>query len=187
MKEETQLRFIKMRQVLTILLLGTLLFGGFSCVAGNVKSAPETTTTIILIRHAEKRQQVHDGSYLLPEGQARARALVDVGTTMGITAIYSPKLGRNLETVQPLADELGLEITVKEGLNMFGVDEVADEILSTHPGGVVLFVGNVSGNLMAMHAYLGGKGKGPVNYGDMAIFKISDQGTESVTYSRFGD
>jgi hypothetical protein len=183
-----QMRLIKVEQALVILLLGALLGGVFSCVAGNVKSAPGTTTTIILIRHAEKREQMHDdGSYLLPEGQVRARALVDAVSEMGITAIYSPKLGRNLETVQPLADKLGIEITVKEGLNMFGVDTLADEMLSKHAGGVVLFVGNVSGNLMAMHAYLGGEGKGPVNYGDMAIFKISDQGTESVTFSRFGD
>ena len=173
---------------MVILLLGTLLGTVFSCVAGNVKSAPGTTTTIILIRHAEKRNySSDDNSYLLPEGRARARALADAVADMGITAIYSPKLGRNLETVQPLADKLGIEITVKEGLNMFSVDEIADEILSDHPGGVVLFVGNVSGNLMVMHAYLGGEGRGPVNYGDMAIFKISDQGTESVTYSRFGD
>ena len=122
-----------------------------------------------------------------PEGQARARALVDVVANMGITAIYSPKLGRNLETAQPLADKLGIEITVTEDLWTFSVDELADEILSEHAGGVALFVGNVSGNLMAMHAYLGGEGKGPVNYGDMAIFKISDQGAESVTYSRFSD
>ena len=179
---------ITVKRTLVILLLGTLLAGIISCAAGNVKSAPGTTTTIILIRHAEKRQAMaSDGSYLLPEGQARARALVDAVADMGVTAIYSPKLGRNLQTVEPLADKLGIEINVKKDLNMFGVDELADEILSEHPGGVVLFVGNVSGNLMAMHAYLGGEGKGPVNYGDMAIFKISDQGTESVTSSRFGD
>ena len=49
-----------------------------------------------------------------------------------------------------------------------------------------VFVGNASGNLMAMHSYLGGEGKGPVNYGDMAIFTISDKGTEKVEFSRFG-
>jgi hypothetical protein len=182
------MRPIKVKQALVILLLGTLLGGAFSCVAGNAKSAPGTTTTIILIRHAEKREYLlGEGSDLLPEGHARARALVDVVANIGITAIYSPKLGRNLETVQPLADKLGIEITVTEDLFIWSVDELADEILSKHAGGVALFVGNVSGNLMAMHAYLGGEGKGPVNYGDMAIFKTSDQGTESVTYSRFGD
>jgi len=61
------------------------------------------------------------------------------------------------------------------------------ENLSKHAGGVVLYVGNVSGNLMAMHRYLGGSGKGPVEYGDMAIFKISDRGTQSVATSRFGN
>jgi hypothetical protein len=52
---------------------------------------------------------------------------------------------------------------------------------------VVLYVGNVSGNLMAMHRYLGGSGRGPIEYGDMAIFKISDKGTESITKFHFGN
>ncbi len=183
------MRIFKVKQALAVLLVGAFFGGLFSCAAGNVKSAAGTTTTIILIRHAEKRDFLIGGgsSFLLPEGQARARALADAVADMGITAIYSPNLGRNLETVQPLADKLGLEITVKEDLNMFSVDALADEIISKHAGGVALVVGNVSGNLMALYAYLGGKSKGPVNYGDMAIFKISDQGTESVTYSRFGD
>ena len=171
-----------------ILLACVLALGILSCTAGNVKSAPGTTTTVILIRHAEKVKNASvDGPFLLPEGQARARALADVLGDKGITAIYSPKLGRNIKTVQPLANKFGLTITVKENLNMFSVDTLAEEMLASHPGGVIVFVGNVSGNLMAMHSYLGGEGKGPVNYGDMAIFTITDQGTENVKFSRFGN
>ena len=176
-----------LKQLLAISLVCVLSAGILACASGNVKSAPGTTTTIILVRHAEKVKNASvDGPFLLPEGQARARALAEVLGDKGVTAIYSPKLGRNIKTVQPLADKLGLTVTVKENLNMFGVDTLADEILADHPGGVIVFVGNVSGNLMAMHSYLGGEGKGPVNYGDMAIFTISDHGTERVEFSRFG-
>ena len=176
------------KRIIAVSLLGIFSGGILACASGNVKSAPGTTTTIILIRHAEKVKNASvDGPFLLPEGQARARALVEVLGDKGVTAIYSPKLGRNIKTVQPLADKLGLTVTVKKNLNMFGVDTLADEMLADHPDGVIIFVGNVSGNLMAMHSYLGGEGKGPINYGDMAIFTITDKGTEKVEFSRFGE
>lgn len=159
-----------------------------SCMSGNVKSAPGTTTKVILIRHAEKTGKGFvKGSYLSPEGRARSQALVGTVKDMGITAIYSPNEGRNIETVKPLSDEIGVPITINDSIfTTFAVDEIADEILSKHAGGVVLYVGNVSGNLMAMHHHLGGSGTGPSIYGEMAIFIISDQGTISVTESRFG-
>ena len=107
---------------------------------------------------------------------------------MDITAIYSPNAQRNLETVKPLSEEIGVPVTINNSMiTSFAVDEIADEILSKHAGGVVLYVGNVSGNLMAMHSYLGGSGFGPGNYGEMVIFIISDQGTLIVTESHFGD
>jgi phosphohistidine phosphatase SixA len=159
-----------------------------SCMSGNVKSTPQTTTTIILIRHAEKSGEgLVDGSYLSPEGRDRAQALARAVKNMGITAIYSPQIGRNIETVKPLSEQIGVPVTVKKNLNMFTVDKIGDEILSKHAAGVVLYVGNVSGNLMAMHRYLGGSGRGPIEYGDMAIFKISDKGTESITKFHFGN
>ena len=159
-----------------------------SCISGNVKSAPDTATTVILIRHAEKTGKgLVKGSYLSPEGRDRAQALVSVAKDMGITAIYSPNLGRNIETVTPLSEEIGVPVTVeKSSIVTFAVDDIAEEILTKHAGGVVLYVGNVSGNLMAMHSYLGGSGLGPKEYGEMAIFTISDQGTISVTESHFG-
>lgn len=159
-----------------------------SCISGNVKSAPDTTTTVILIRHAEKTGKgLVDGSYLTPEGRERAQALVNVTKNMGITAIYSPNIGRNIETVTALSEEIGVPITVdKSFIATFTVDDIVKEVLTKHAGGVVLYVGNVSGNLMAIHRHLGGSGLGPKEYGEMAIFKISDRGTISVTESHFG-
>jgi len=154
-----------------------------SCISGNVKSAPDTTTTVILIRHAEKTGKgLVKGSYLSPEGRDRAQALVSVAKDMGIIAIYSPNFGRNIETVTALSEEIGVPVTVEKS----SIDDIAEEILTKHAGGVVLYVGNVSGNLMAMHSYLGGSGLGSTEYGEMAIFTISDQGTISVTESHFG-
>ena len=174
----------KILKILSLLVvLSTFHIVLVSCMSGNVKSAPGTTTTVILIRHAERTEQ----GYISPEGRVRSQALVDAVKDMGITAIYSPNISRNIETVKPLAEEIGVPITINSSMfATLAVDEISDEILSKHAGGVVLYVGNVSGNLMAMHRHLGGSGMGPSEYGEMAIFSISDQGTISVTESRFG-
>ena len=47
-----------------------------------------TTTTVILIRHAEKTE----AGTLSPQGHARAQALVDTVGEMGVEVIYSPNL-----------------------------------------------------------------------------------------------
>jgi len=75
---------------------------------------------------------------------------------MGITAIYSPDVARNLDTVRPLSAYLGIEITITRGQRP--PPRTSKEILSKHAGGVVVYVGNVTGNLYAVYHQLGGTG-----------------------------
>ena len=153
------------------------------CAADRVQSRPGTTTTVILTRHAD----TNPGSGELNEtGRERARALVDAVGAMRITAIYSPNLERNLDTVRPLASRLGIEITRTAGVSVFAADSIAREILDKHAGGVVLWVGNVSGNLQVIYRRLGGAGMGPVEYGDLHILTIPDQGPVGVVKKRYG-
>jgi hypothetical protein len=105
---------------------------------------------------------------------------------MGITAIYSPNLKRNLDTVTPLASHLGLDITLTPKIKKALVDKIILEILSKHTGEVILLVGNGSGNLRSLHHRLGGTGDGPYQYGDLYIYSIPDQGPVKVIESRYG-
>ena len=142
----------------------------------------ERTTTVILIRHAER-----DNFFVLTaEGQKRAKALVDAVSDMGITAIYSPNLERDLDTVAPLANHLGIDITITPKISKSTIDTIVGEILSKRKGEVVLLVGNGSGNLRSLHHRLGGTGEGPFQYGDMYIYTIPDQGPVKVIKSRYG-
>ena len=50
----------------------------------------------------------------------------------------------------------------------------------------VVWVGNVSGNLQAVYWTLGGTGTGPVEYGDLFVMTIPDQGKARVVKKRFG-
>ena len=81
-----------------LILVIIFLLLGFSVgyTGSKVISKPGTTTTIILIRHAER-----DNFFILTaQGHKRAKALLDAVKDMGITAIYSPNFERDLDTVK---------------------------------------------------------------------------------------
>jgi hypothetical protein len=153
------------------------------CAAVEVNSRPGTTTTVILTRHAD-RDRV-DGN-LNEKGRERAQALVDALKAMRVTAIYSPDVTRNLDTVRPLAAHLGIAITKTPGFSLMESGSIVAEILDKHADGVVVWVGNVSGNLQRMYHLLGGTGTGPVEYGDLHILTIPDEGPVKVFRTRYG-
>lgn len=144
-------------------------------------SRPGTTTTIVLIRHADR----NDAGRLTPRGRERARSLVDVAGDMGITAIYSPNLERNVETVSPLAAHLDIDITLTPKVSMPMVGKISNEILTEHAGEVVLWVGNVSGNLQTIYRRLGGEGQGPLEYGQLFVLSVPDEGPTRVVKATF--
>ena len=179
------MRAITMQQENRLLILAFifLLVGcSVGCAGSKVPSKPGTTTTVILIRHAER-----DNFFILTaQGRERAKALVDTVSDMGITAIYSPDLERNLDTVTPLANHLGIDITLTPRISHPMVDKIVSKILTKHVGEVVLLVGNGSGNLRSLHNRLGGTGDGPYQYGDLYIYSIPEQGPVKVIKARYG-
>lgn len=167
----------------TILVIVLFLTTGLTagCVTSKVYSKAGTTTTVILIRHADR----NDHGKLTPKGKKRAEALVNAVAPMNISAIYSPDLERNLDTVRPLARHLGIKITLTSRVSIFAVDAIAEEILNKYSGKTVLWVGNVTGNLQALYRRLGGKGRGPLEYGQISVLTISDQGEVLEKQQRF--
>lgn len=83
----------------------------------------ETMPVILLIRHGEndyvKKGRLAGrlpGVHLNKNGKAQAEALAERLKAAPIKAIYSSPLERAMETAQPLADALSLEIQQREGL-----------------------------------------------------------------------
>jgi len=115
----------------------------------------QATTTMIFVRHAEKALIPVDNPGLSPAGQVRAeelaRQLVDADVVAGIDAIYSTDFRRTIETAQPVADALDLEI------NLYDPDDneaVLERILKAHKGKIILVVGH-SNTLPTLIADLG--------------------------------
>lgn len=160
-----------------------------------VQSPADTTTTFILVRHAERANPNAD-SPLSPQGEKRARALVDAIGHIGVTAIYCPDIKRNRDTILPLADLLDLELNLIPSWRMLNTRKMAkkfvEEVLSQHVGGVVVWVGNKSpvgnwgSNLREIYQKLGGTGKGPEHYDDLYIIKVPDNGPVKITKTKYG-
>ena len=98
------------------------------------ESAPPATTTVILVRHAEKAKVPEGDPALNMAGQARAGRLVRMVEGAGVTALYATDRRRTQETLQPLAAKLGLEIGTVAAQDTEAMAKVA----LGHPGGVVV-------------------------------------------------
>ena len=147
-------------------------------------SPPGTTTTLVLVRHAERDPGLDPP--LNAEGVNRAQVLKDVLSERGVNAIFSPELIRNRQTVEPLAEVLGIHIKPWNIANYINTtafaNAVVDDILANHAGQTVLFVGNIgstfgtSGINEEIYKRLGGTGRPPNRYQDMYIAVIPDTG-----------
>jgi broad specificity phosphatase PhoE len=106
------------------------------------ESPPAASTVVLLVRHAEKAADGGDDPVLTPAGHERAKALLQVAGSAGVSAIYVTQYRRNHETAQPLADHLGVPLTVRAisaGAQAHAT-ELTRELLTQHRGETVLVV-----------------------------------------------
>jgi len=161
-----------------------------------VFSPPGTTTTIIMVRHAERIEGFDPP--LNAEGQARAEALADELEDAGVTAIFYPNFIRNRQTADPLRVRVQPSITVysqaQAGDTRAMANIFVDAVVRDHAGGVVLWIGNTgpvienvqSGNLQEIYARLGGTGDPPLRYQDMYTIVLHDDMPPTITEGTYG-
>lgn len=81
--------------------------------------ASMTTTTVVLVRHAEKELGSIEDPPLTPEGEQRAQLLARMfGARTGpgrIAAVFASDTRRAQRTAMPLADRLGIKVTTTKG------------------------------------------------------------------------
>ena len=97
-------------------------------------------TTVILVRHAEKKiEPENPDPDLAPEGFERAQEIARVFGGAGINAIYATQYKRTQQTVKPLSDLTGVPVTV---LNSKETDELVKRLQTTHRGQTVFIAGH---------------------------------------------
>jgi len=162
----------------------------------DVLSPPGTTTTIIIVRHAE-RDEGFDPP-LNEEGLIRAEALADELEDAGVTAIFYPDFIRNRQTAEPLAERVNPTIRVYSQLASASTKGLAndfvEEVVADHAGGVVLWIGNTGpviesvqeGNLQEIYARLGGTGSPPVRYQSLYTIILHDDMPPTIMTGTYG-
>jgi Phosphohistidine phosphatase SixA len=101
---------------------------------------------IFIVRHSDppavlNLDEIKDETPLSESGQQRARRLAEQLKDAGITAIYATQARRTVETAQPLAKAIGIEIRIHSYEDTNGL---VHRLRSEHAGDRVLVVGHWS-------------------------------------------
>jgi phosphohistidine phosphatase SixA len=176
----TRIRTIVVFSMLFAVLGAVVVFAYFSTFSRPI-------TTVVLVRHAEKNiEPDNPNPNLSPAGQARAQELVRILGNAGVTAIYSSQFVRTQQTVQPLANQLGLPVIKIQASN---TDELVNQITTIHRGGVV-FVAGHNNTVPATIAALGG-GNFPVipesEFDNLFIVTVYRSGQAKVLKLKYGN
>jgi hypothetical protein len=202
MHESTSAHITRTRRAARCLSVGLTVVAAMSlsCIQGLLPivpgmTAPGTTTTVIMVRHAERDPGLDPP--LNAEGTLRALALRAALRENGVTAIFCTDLIRNRDSVQPLADALGLELNLVSPVlyadTVSAANIVANDIFARFSGGTVLFCGNigsaganVNGINEDLFTRLGGTGTPPERYQDLYVMVIRDDAPVNVIKTEYG-
>lgn len=129
----TKLRTIVVFAMLFAIFGAVVVFAYFSTFSRPV-------TTVILVRHAEKKiEPDNPDPDLAPEGAERALEIARIFGDTGINAIYATQYKRTQQTVKPLSDRTGVAVTV---LDSKQTNDLLERIQTTHRGQTVFIAGH---------------------------------------------
>ena len=102
------------------------------------KLVDQSTTTIICVRHAEKRADSDDPG-LTPLGTERANDLSALLDNIYIDAIYSSDYNRTLQTAEPLSASMQLSVQLYDPSDL---KAFSNQLMDNHLGDNVVVVGH---------------------------------------------
>ena len=147
--------------------------------------------TVILVRHAEKEAEPKDDPPLSAAGRERVRALWGAVREAGVSLIYSTPRRRNLETAQPIADSLRINV-VQVPIDGGKIDayarDIAQRVKKDGGGRVSLVVGH-SNTFGPVITALGGPAIEEIadpRYDDLFIVIVQDGKPTRLIRSKFG-
>jgi 2,3-bisphosphoglycerate-dependent phosphoglycerate mutase len=143
-------------------------------------------TTVILIRHAEKIVDPNNNDVdLSPAGQARAQEIARMFGDAGVNAIYATQYKRTQETVKPLADKIGVPVTI---VNSKNTADLLAQIRAQHSGQTIFIAGH-NNTVPEIIAALGGP-QYPIipesEYDNLFIVTVYRTGKAKVVKMKYG-
>ena len=149
----------------------------------------QSTTTVILVRHAEKATEPADDPALSPEGRRRAERLAEilasVDVVSGVDVIYATQYRRTQETGRPLATRLELPIVSVDADDVAGL---VKRIQSKDRGKIVLVIGHSNTVPQYIREFGGSKKIKPIDeseYYHLFIVTIPWQGKTKTLHLRY--
>ncbi len=145
-----------------------------------------STTTFILVRHAEKANDETENPPLSEAGLTRAAELQKILAETSVDAVYSTSYLRTQGTVKAIADSKGLDLQPYKAMNG---DEL-NKMLQKHKGGTVLISGHSNTTPWTANYFLGSD-KYPnfedSDYDNLMIVSVVEVGNASVIWLSFGE
>ena len=132
------LRALRRRPLFAPLAVPALLFAVMVGVLALLWAAADTTT-VIVVRHAEKQLDGGKDPLLTPAGAARAQRLARQFGGTGLVAVYATPFNRTRDTAAPVAAAAGLQVMTNDPQD---VDALVAAVLADHRGGTVFVVGH---------------------------------------------
>ena len=144
-------------------------------------------TTVILVRHAEKKiEPENPDPDLTPEGVARAQEIARMFAGAGINTIYATQYKRTQQTLKPLSDRIGVPVTL---INSKQTDDLVSRIQTDNRGQTV-FVAGHSDSVPAIVSVLSNEKFPDIpdnEYDNLFIVTIYRFGKAKVTKLKYGN
>jgi phosphohistidine phosphatase SixA len=97
-------------------------------------------TTVVLVRHAEKKIEPNNPDPdLAPAGLERAQEIARMFGNSGVNVIYATQFKRTQQTVKPLSDRIGIPATL---LDANQTEELVRQIQTTQRGKTIFVAGH---------------------------------------------
>ena len=163
------------KHFLKILLFSEFLFFFISC-----QSAKEKSTSLILIRHAEKIISSSDNPDLSAKGRRRAANLVYLFEAIKIDAIYSTPYLRTINTAKPLAKAKQLEIINYQANDLKGF---AKKLVQNHKEETIVVIGHSNTTPQLINTLTGSQHPdlSELEYDWVFMLEISPNGTSKIS------
>lgn len=163
--------------------LATLVFAASASLA----SAQARSTTVILVRHAEKASAPADDPPLTPAGETRAHDLWNAIKDAGVTAVITTQYARTRATAEPTATNAHVVPEIVATTGASHAQDVANAA-KKHAGQTVLIVGH-SNTIPAIVEALGAPRPPAIcdpEYDNLYVVTIAPDGKASLVRAKFG-
>lgn len=168
------------RILITLTVLSGLIWMTSSFVTATKKKDAPIVTSLIIVRHAEKKNET-DTTTLTTAGYDRSQRLATLLANTNLSAIYTTPFVRMRQTAEPTARQKNLLI---QDYTPHEIPEI-DRIIAANSGKTVLIVGHGNSIPNILNHYTGSSLQNLSGYNDIFVLNILNAKLNTNKYLHF--